>query len=489
MFRTLYARLAVALLLLFLGIGAIYTLITNALTESYLQEVTQHYNRDLAQRIVSDRDLVAEGRLNKQALKETFSTYMEINPSIEIYLLDRAGRILAYSADPGKVKRRSVDLAPIRAFLRGDPFPLLGDDPRSHDRRKAFSVTPVPSGYLYVVLRGEQYESAERAVQESHLLRQSGWALATSLGFGLLAGLLLFHLLTRRLQRLSGVMEDFQRSGFQQHHSYTTGEVARDEIERLGATFDRMAQRIIEQWGELREQDRLRRELVAQVSHDLRTPLAALHGYLETLQMKAGTLAAGERTEYLEIALRHSERLKRMVEELFELARLEAHETQPQSEPAALPELVQDVVQKLRLRAQGAGVELTMEMPPPVPLVMADIALMERVLDNLIGNAIDHTPSGGEIRLQLEHVGDQITVTIRDSGPGIPPADLPHIFDPFYRGRAAGQDRDHAGLGLAIARHIVELQGGVLSVTNCPEGGACCHFSLPVAPSGPVTDS
>ncbi|MCP4040800.1 MAG: HAMP domain-containing protein, partial [Gammaproteobacteria bacterium] len=319
----------------------------------------------------------AEGRLDEKALKDTFSAYMDINPSIEIYLLDLEGRILSFSADPGRVKRQRVDLGPIRAFLRGEGFPLLGDDPRSHDRRKAFSVTPVPSGeapegYLYVVLQGEQYESAEQVIQESYVLRLSAWAVAGSLGFGLLAGLLLFHLLTRRLQRLSVVMGTFQDSGFTQHVPYAYGnKTVDDEVGRLGDSFDRMAERMITQFGELKDQDQLRRELVAQVSHDLRTPLAALHGYLETLRIKGGQLDTAGQNEYLDIALRQSSRLTRMVEDLFELANLEARDASPKSEPCAIAELLQDVVQKFRLPAEEARVELKMEPPATAPLVVA----------------------------------------------------------------------------------------------------------------------
>ncbi len=487
MFRTLYARLSIALILLFLVIGLIYTLIVTSTTESYMQEINQRFNRDLAQRIVADRELVTDGRLDDRALKATFAAYMEINPSIEIYLLDKSGGILAYSADPGKVKRQTVDLEPIKAFLRGEAFPLLGDDPRSHDRRKAFSVTSIPAGdmpagYLYVVLRGEQYDSAEQVVQESYIFRLSVWALGGSLGFGLLAGLMLFHLLTRRLQRLSGVMGEFQRSGFSQHTSYEAGNHAgSDEIDRLGAAFDEMAERIITQWGELKQQDHLRRELVAQVSHDLRTPLAVLHGYLETLKMKQKEQVSGEWEEYLGIALRQSEHLKRMVEELFELAQLEARETRPTCEPMALPELVQDVVQKFLLQAESATVSLGMEaVPHIIPLVYADVALTERILDNLIGNAIDHTPAGGRIDVRLECKGESVAVSVVDSGPGIPEVDLPHIFEPFYRSSDATRNGSHVGLGLAIARRISLLQNGDLTAENRSSGGARFVFSLPI---------
>jgi signal transduction histidine kinase len=486
MFRTLYARLAAVLVALFLVIGLLYVAITTSTLETYLQELSQHFNRDLAQRIVADRGLVAAGKLDRQALQQTFSAYMDINPSIEIYLLDQTGKILAYSADPGKVKRQRVDLAPIKAFLRGEGFPLLGDDPRSHDRRKAFSVTPVPAGelpagYLYVVLRGEQYDSAEQAVEARYVLRLSAWALAGSLGFGLLAGLLLFHLLTRRLQRLAGAMEAFQQTGFTRH---VTGLVVAggsgDEVERLGRTFDEMAQRIIDQWGQLRKQDHLRRQLVAQVSHDLRTPLAALHGYLETLQMKEGALTQTQQQEYLAIALRQSARLTRMVEGLFELARLDAQELQPVREPAGLAELVQDVVQKFQLRATAAGIRLAMPRPMTQPVTQIDIALTERLLDNLIGNAIDHTASGGHIEVELTELDGLAQISVADDGPGITRADLPHLFDPFYRSPQASGDGGHAGLGLAIAKRIAELQGGELRAANRSSGGACFTFSLPL---------
>ncbi|MEW8664739.1 MAG: HAMP domain-containing sensor histidine kinase, partial [Candidatus Thiodiazotropha sp.] len=484
MFRTLYARLSLALIGLFLVTGLLYTLITTATTERYLQEITQHFNRDLAARIVADRGLVIAGEMDDKALKKTFSVYMDINPSIEIYLLDKEGKILAFSADPGKVKRKRVDLQPIQAFMDGEGFPLLGDDPRSHERRKAFSVTPVPAGdmpagYLYVVLRGEEYDNAEQAVEESYVLRYSASAVAVSLGFGLLTGLLLFHWLTRRVQRLSQVMSTFQQSDFTHHDPFAKAkkEPGGDEVDRLGAAFDEMAARIIDQWGQLKEQDRLRRELVAQVSHDLRTPLAALHGYLETVNMKGEELNEERRDEYLAIALNQSERLKGMVEELFELAQLEARDTQPVCEPMPLAELVQDVFHKFQLRAHESGISLGWRVSGHQPYVNADFALTERVLDNLIVNALDHVEKDGTVSLMISEREREAVVSITDSGGGISEDDLPHIFEPFYKKRQAGKDGNHAGLGLAIARRMVELQGGTITATNSESGGACFSFT------------
>lgn len=489
MFRTLYARLAAVLVLLFTVMAVVYALVSVTATRHYLQEVSQQLNRNLARNLVADRNLVEEGRLNEAALKETFHQYMVINPSIEIYLLNPDGAILSYSADPARVKRKRVSLDPIRAFLAGaGDLPLLGDDPRSHERRKAFSVTPVPSaqnlqGYLYVVLRGEEFDSVEQMIRGNLLLRLSAWAVAGSLGLGLAAGLLLLHLLTRRLHRLARLMGAFRDSGFTAHVPYappTAQGQDGDEVDELGHTFDQMAARMMAQLDELRETDGRRREMVAQVSHDLRTPLASLHGYLETLQLKGETLSEAERREFLQIALRHSERLTRLVAELFELAKLDARETQPEREPFSPAELVQDVLQKYQLRAERHGIRLLMDPAEELPLVHADIALIERVLENLLDNAIGHTPPAGTVRVSLRLEGDRIAVTVADTGCGIPAAELPRVFDRFYQADNEHRGGTHAGLGLAIVKRILELHGGAIRVASELGRGTTFVFSLPL---------
>jgi signal transduction histidine kinase len=489
MLRTLYAKLALGLVVLIVTMGLVYALVSFSVTRHYLAQVNQELNRDLARNLVADRNLVAEGRLNEPALKSMFHDYMVINPSIEIYLLDPEGRILSFSAEPDKVKRKRVSLAPIHEFL-GDAarYPLLGDDPRSHDRSKVFSVTPVPSaeapqGYLYVVLRGERYDSVDKFLEESYFARLSGWAVVASLAFGLLAGLVVFRLLTRRLQRLTTAMDSFRQSDFTRHVEYLPPASAQapDEVDRLGLTFDQMADRITEQIQELKHQDALRRDLVAQVSHDLRTPLASLHGYLETLKLKEESLSAKQRADYFAVVLRQSEHLTRLVGELFELAKLEAREATPQCEPFALPELVQDVVQKFQLKAGEEDVTLHVELDGDLPLVSADIAMVERVLDNLIDNALEHTPAGGAIRIPVRRDGERVLLCVADTGSGIPEQDLPRIFDRFYQAGEARSGNGHAGLGLAIAKRIIELHGSELNVKSREGEGTTFAFELPVA--------
>ena len=484
--RTLYAKLSLSLAALLITVGVLYTLISLSSAQYYLQKTDQKLNLELAKNLVADRNLVESGKLNEKALSDTFMEYMVINPSIEIYLLDLDGNILSYSADPGQVKRHSVSLAPIRSFLAGDKLPLLGDDPRSHDKQKIFSVTPVPSaakpeGYLYVVLLGERYDNAEQFIKESIIWKQTGGALIGSLVLGLIVGLLLFRKLTQRLNHLSNAMDGFRQSDFRHYPVTTTTHKSNDEIDQLDHTFQQMAQRIIEQVDELKQQDSLRRELVANVSHDLRTPMAILHGYLETLQLKRDQLSADEQAHYLQQALLSSERLHQLITELFELARLEAQESVPEREHFNLAELAHDVVQKFQLRAKEKQIDLSLEIDTDTLFTHADIGLVARVFENLLGNALKFTPRHGQIILSLSRQNDQAVVAIKDTGPGIAIEDLSRVFDRFYQGKDNGNRSQPGGLGLAIAKRIIDLHHGNISVESSPGQGTTFSFLLPAA--------
>jgi two-component system OmpR family sensor kinase len=491
LFQTLYARLALGLFLLLVIVGGLFTVLSLYSVREYSAAVNQALNRDLASHLVSDRNLVTDGRINHSELERLFDLYMTINPSIEIYLLDQDGRILSYSADPARIKRKHVSLEPIHRLLENpDAYPLQGDDPRSHDRGKVFSVTPVPSaenptGYLYVVLRGEEYDFAESMVHSDRLLQMGGGALAISLLVGLLAGLVFFRLLTRRLSRLTARVEAFEAEAKDATSTDTADRagVPGDDVDYLAARFDQMAARIAGQLELLKDKDRQRRQLVAQVSHDLRTPLASIQGYLETLGMKQQELGPDERGRFLGVALAETLRLSKLVDELFELAALDARERQPFAEPFMPAELLHDVVQKHRPKAEQASVVLNITGAQPA-MVLADIAMTERVLDNLIGNAIDHSPRGAEVKLSVFADSGGVEICVLDAGKGIAPEDIDHVFDPFYQAPGASRS-GHAGLGLATARRMAELQQGRVSVENHPGAGAAFRFWLPLADSTP----
>jgi two-component system, OmpR family, sensor kinase len=490
-FKTLYGKLSAALLLLFACIGVLFVLVTLFTTRGHLREMNQRLNRSLAGHIASEMPLLRGGGVNEGATRELFQMLMAVNPGIEVYLLDRNGTILSYSAPPGKVKRATVSLAPIRRFLTGsEALPILGDDPRDPERRKVFSAARIPAdgpdeGYLYIILGGEEYDTVSRMLQASYIAQLSLWAVGGGVLFVLLAGLILFYRLTFRHRRLTAAVASFQESGFRRYPEVRGRFDAErgDEIDRLGAAFSQMAERIVGQIAELRDADTMRRELVTHVSHDLRTPLTSLQGYLETLALKEGKLSAEERKEYLETALRHSRRLSTLVSELFELALLDAPDVTLRAEPFSLGDLVQDVLQKFRLAADAKRIGLRATVEEGIPFAFGDVGRIDRVLENLVGNALRHAPQQGEIIVTVRRTDTGLSVGVSDNGSGIPPERLARLFDTGPTGRGeADRDAEGAGLGLVIARKIVTLHGGELTVESAVGIGTRFAFTLPVHP-------
>ena len=496
MFNTLYKKLALLLFAIIIGIGVLLYLMLGYTSDMYQQEVSQKLNTDIAKHIVAEESLLHAGVINQDALKQVFHMLMVINPSIEVYLLDPDGKILSYSAPDDKIKRQHIDLQPIRQFINDSKkFPLLGDDPRGLQQHKVFSAAPIYhqqelQGYLYIILGGETYDGVADMIRDSYILKVSVFGIGAALLIALISGLLFFALLSRRIKCLSGVMHNFLNgSSSTAPTRYPHTAYHRDEIDQLGERFNIMADRIDQQVNDLKQNDAKRRELVANVSHDLRTPLTSLHGYLETLLLKDKTLSQEERQRYLKIIISQSERLNHLIAELFELAKLDSVETLLSVEPFSLAELVQDVSQKYALIANQQGVTLKTELNRELPFVYGDIALIQRALENLLDNAIRHTNKDGEISLSLTKHQQNITVQVADTGCGIAKEDMDHIFDRFYQAKRQGneneqRDNQHSGLGLAITKKIVSLHGSEIQANSTPNVGTTFSFDLPAYQAG-----
>jgi len=224
----------------------------------------------------------------------------------------------------------------------------------------------------------------------------------------------------------------------------------------------------------------LRRELVSNVSHDLRTPLASMHGYVETLLIKNDELSPEMRREYLEIARKHTQRLGELIGDLFELSKLDSASIHPSLEAFSLAELLHDTVHDFGLDAERRDIKLGIEAPDDPSMVYADIGLVQRVLENLIRNALKFTPTGGSISIRLDNKPGAVAVAIEDTGCGIAEADLEHVFDRFYRAENSTQEGTNtAGLGLAIVRKILDLHGSRITVSSQLDRGTCFEFDLP----------
>ena len=489
--NSLFARLSAALLLVVMLIGGGFFLVERFSTRLYYEEITQRLNASIAMYVTGEMQLMEGGEVNEEALSLLAQRAMIINPTVEVYLLDTDGRILGHAMPPETIQTDRVSLGPVQRLMGGETeMPLRGTDPRNPDREKIFSAHPVMheetlQGYLYAILGGQKYDELASSIRGSYVQKLSLGALVAIVLAAFLVGLLVFGLLTRRLTRLTGDVRRFTESGFDPAQMGRLGNgQARprdgDEIGQLRAAFGRMADKIGEQFEGLKETDRLRRELVSNVSHDLRTPLASLHGYVETLLLKNDSLSEQERLHYLEITRKHSLRLRQLIGDLFELSKLDSASIQPSLEWFSLAELLQDVSQEFELEAEKRGIDITVQAAPETSLVHADIGLMQRVLENLIRNALKFTPRGGSITVSLEPRPGRVAVAVADTGCGIAENELDRIFDRFYRSEQGEEQRSSSsGLGLAIVKRILDLHGSRITVESTLNEGTRFEFDIP----------
>jgi signal transduction histidine kinase len=382
------------------------------------------------------------------------------------------------------VRQHQVDLAPLRAFIGGAALPIRGTDPMGGSAARLFSVAQLSAraidsrrpGFLYVVLDGGAREQV--AAQVSVRPAWQGAALAACVG-GLLilaVGLFSFRRLTQPLRALARRMHAYSRP---------TEPAARapggDEVQAISAAFQAMTGRIEAQARHEREAAATHRETMASIAHDLRSPLTALHGHLEALGDPAFA-PAHQRDRLQAAALAQSDKVRRLSQQLFELAALQSSDQVLHRERFSLDELVSDAVQKFEFAAPRPPVALSGEPPGRLELD-GDLQLVERALTNLIDNALRHAGGTGPVRVSLRREGAQAQVLVEDSGPGLP-AELharllqgSSLRDPPLRRPSGGI----GGLGLAIAQRVAQLHGGSLRPLPAPEGGTRLCLALPLA--------
>jgi signal transduction histidine kinase len=483
LFSSLYWKIAAVFLFALLIISLVYLYIAAFTAEMYFQEASQRLNEEVAQHIAEENQFFVNGKANQEALKNIFHDIMVINPSIEVYLLNTEGKILSYFAPNKKVTLEYVPLGPIKEFLKsGASSFVMGVDPKNEHIEKTFSAAKVyegsvQRGYIYVILSGEEFDNAASFVVGSYILRLGVRSMTITLIAAALFSLIALGLITKNLRRIITVVRKFKEGDLKARIKLKS----KGELREFADSFNEMADTIVKNLDEIKTMDNLRRDLVANVSHDLRTPLATIQGYLETILIKKDSLSEFEKENYLKTILNSTERLKTLVSDLFELSKLEARETKPKLEPFSIGEIVQDIKQKNKVIAEKKGIDLNVDFPYNLPLVYADIGMMEKVIQNLLENAIKFTSENGSVTIKLEPQGHMILVKVQDSGEGISSDALPHIFDRYQRNERSGQlENKGLGLGLAIVKRILEVHEIEISVESTKGKGTSFSFQIPV---------
>ena len=310
-----------------------------------------------------------------------------------------------------------------------------------------------------------------------HDLRLATVLLFFAGGIAVALGSFFAHAFTRRIARLEDAARKIQEGDL----TIRVNPGGTDEIAALGRTFNQMASRLQGAQQKQKELEALRRDLVAWAGHDLRTPLTSIQLLIEALV--DGIVDDPESTrKYLLQAKKQVDALSLLVNDLFQVSQLDSGGLPLKFERASLSDLISDTLESFSALARQRQVLLSGSASPDIDPLNFDVQYMGRVINNLVSNALRHTPSGGTVTIRAERAPGRVNVTILDSGEGIAPEDLPHVFDRFFRGeKSRSRSSGGAGLGLAIVKGIVEAHGGTISAKNLPEGGTDFTFTIPKA--------
>ncbi len=484
-FTSLFWRMAAVFFGLLVLMGLIYTFITIRSSEKYFDEINQQLNRNTAKNIVEYSTPFYDGQVIQPALEELFHNVMVINPALEVYLLDTTGKILAWYPPEKKLLQESIDLAPVRAFI-DDPqlSSVKGDNPLQPNTQNVFSASRLwmndkDYAYIYVVLSSEEYTAIAKKLSGNFLIKIGWQSMVLTLLATLGIGLIVIRILTNNLDKIISVMQQFRRGDLNARVQVR----AAGDVGQVAVIFNEMADILTRNIEDLQKVEVLRRELIANVSHDLRTPISIIQGYVETMQMKSNKLSLDEQQQYLATIAESTRKLENLVSELFELSKLEANQIKPNKEPFFVSELISDMSSKYELLARDKNISISINLAKVQIPVYADIALIERVFQNLLDNAIKYTPFGGSIQINTNNKDQMVEVTVMDTGIGVPENERGQIFERYYKANNFTELKNSTGLGLAIVKKILDLHHASLELISKVGEGSAFIFHLPVHPS------
>ena len=504
--NNLFTRLSIAFLLVLLSLGLVSIWIFHRSGNNYNLEFLQKENSQIARYMTEQAQLTENGQLNSDALDELSAHILMINPGIEVYLLDQRGTILEGGSFQPEQALDEIELAPIQRFIADSAvYPILGGDPRDAKVKRVFSAHPIYAensiapnrsasasqqalGYLYIVLGNSNQKSVLDALYSSKSFRNSLLALLVALGIALLFGTSLMFALTRKLRSVVSLAKGYHlRLANQAAATQTSLPLSsannHGDFEILENTYKRMAQRLSEQCKELKKSDQNRREFVAAISHDLRTPLTCQQNYIETLLVKWDNFDENKKVDFLTKAHRQGDRLEHLISQLFEISKLNSPDTKLNKENFSLLEFAYDCSQDLTLICEEKNLQIGVEKfthKPAKTNVYADIAMIQRVFENLLTNAIRHTEANGKVTIFVEHENqDKVRIRVHNEGSELSKEQITKLNSQKAIGPGLESQRDGgSGLGLQIVHRILNLHDSKLEIKSSRQYGTEFSFVL-----------
>ncbi len=448
----------------------------------FYQASTQLLNKDVAAHIARFTSPFEQDGLNKQKADSVFYQAMVISPSVEVYFLDTTGKVIYYHGAPDEIRLPSVSLESIHEYLvhSGQTY-IKGPDPRDPSEPKIFSAAPVEGrsgklGYIYVVLGSTEYRNVSNMLYKSH----AGGLLVITFLFILLMTILLTVWYVNRLQlnykKLIGVLGKMEAGDL----GVRFPENENNDLIPVTNAFNQMADQLQDNVDRLKKAEVERKDFTTNISHDLRTPLAIARGYAETLLMNLENdgIPMSKKKDYSGLIVSNIQTVEHMVQQLLDLSKMEAAGLVLEKQPFVFSEIVQEFIHSVNLTAAEKKISLTIINGENASWISADIRMMERVVQNLLTNAIKFTPEGGHIVISLISEPRELIFQITNSGEAMSASLIQWLINDK---RESTINRPyHHGLGLVIVKTTLQLHHFPIEAGYIPDAGNRISFRMPV---------
>jgi signal transduction histidine kinase len=472
----IFSRIGIFVFLVITALGVLFVLVTYNATSDYYQASTQLLNKDIAEHITKLSAPFSKDGIDHHKADSVFNNTMIISPNTEVYFLDTMGNVKYYYAPDSLIKERKVPVDNIKAYLKDHLHLIKNTDPRDPGTPKIFSAAPVmigdqKIGYIYVILASKEYRNVAEFVFKSQV---GGWA--TKVFFIVTLATVIFSLLyTSRLQKrfnhVIHVLDQFRDGNLNVRFNI----VEQDEFFPIADAFNKMVVMLDNNFTRLKILEDERKNFLANISHDLRTPLAVARGYTETLLIES-TISRKEQEGHLEMIQNKIMQVEKLVLQLFELSRMESVNFTPQKEPFVFSEILQETMRGAELQAKIKNIEIACENCEDSTMIEADISMMERVVQNLLENALKYTNVDGHIKITLSRNIDRLVMRLENSGILLSAELLRWINNDT--GDDTIKRPKQAGLGLALVKRILQLHGFGFEVKTIGDNYNCFIISM-----------
>jgi signal transduction histidine kinase len=482
---SIFTSIGLLMFLIIMLFGAMFIYLTYLSANHYYQATTQLLNKDVAAHIAKFTSPFKAGGLDKKKADSVFHDAMVLSPSIEVYFLDTLGVVQYFQAPDSMIRLRKIPLDNIHKLIAsgGRSF-IKGPDPKNPSDDEVFSAAEVSTekgklGYIYVILGSNEYRKVSRSLFDNHVLMLTLQVFGVIVALSLLLSAIYLKRIRKNFTRITHVMDQY-RSG---NHSARLQTDRYNEFSSLADGFNAMADQLDETIDRLLSTEKERKDFLANISHDLRTPLSIARGYIETLkeEIRKEPGDAAKQELFVQMAAKKIYQLESMVAQLFDLSRMESPEFKPVLEPLLISDIIEETVSTAQPASRVKHITLSCIGCQHPYWVLADTGMMERLVQNLIDNAVKYTPEHGRVQVTVSSVQDALEIVVENSDKPLNAALVEWINNVSAVGPMSG--KPHSGLGLAIVLKILQLHHFSFSAST-HEGINYFKVIMPIYKSG-----